>query len=310
MARDCVAFISHVASGPVGEVFRRLQREAPAGLDVLFVLSSDGAATDETLGLGDSLVQVTGADLFRLGYPAKCRSEGWEMAGNLDLVFLEFARRHAQYDRTWFVEYDVHWQGKWSVLFERFGDSDADVLATTVRRIAERPRRLGVHSYPPLVLPPAMAHDPASLLNAFLPICRLSRAALGALEQAYRDGLCGHYEIMVPSVSSWAGLVIEDIGGNGAFVRPENRNRFYFAQAGTSSHSPGSFVFRPQPRVLPRQNTLWHPVKPGSVPLWHPLRDTGSPLKRAVEWLKPFVWRGVVRLWFATRWRPLDAGTR
>ena len=97
----------------------------------------------------------------------------------------------------------------------------------------------------------------------------------------------------------------EDFGGRGPYVRPENRDRFYFAHSATYSHSPGTFVFRPAPRVLPRPNTLWHPVKPAGVPVWHPMRVRGNPIKNALETLKPMVWRCVIRLWFATRWRPL-----
>lgn len=305
--RDCIAFICHVWNPSVQAVFERLQREAPPDLDVRFVLSSE-AEPASLVGLApEHLIQVSREDLFRLGYPEKCRTDQWEMAGNLDLVFLEVFRRQPEYDRYWFIEYDVHWEGRWDVLFERFRGSDADMLATTVLRIEQVPHKLAELSYPRLLMPPGMVWSRSQLLKAFLPICRISKAALDALQQAYRDGLGGHYEITVPSIAAHAGLVVEDIGGNGPFVRPQNRNRFYFARGSTSSHSPGSFVFRPAPKVLPYRNTLWHPVKPDAVPLWHPLRMGGSPLKTLVERLKPFIWRCVIRLWFATRWRPYDA---
>ena len=303
--RECIAFISHVATPPVLRVFERLRRETPVDLDVRFILSSDEMVPDQAPG--NRLDQITRADLFNLGYPGKSRAADWEMAGNLDLVFLAFAGRHPEYERIWFIEYDVHWEGRWDVLFERFRSSTADVLATIILRIADAPHKLRALSYPPLILPVEPEWNEAQLLKAFLPICRLSRAALDALHKIYQAGFGGHYEVMVPSAAAIAGLGIEDIGGNGPFVRPENRNRFYFAQPATSSHSPGSFVFRPAPKVLRRPNTLWHPVKPQNVPLWHPLRITGSPLKSLLEWVKPFLWQAVTCLWFSTRWRPLDA---
>ncbi len=306
--RDCVAFISHIARAPVLRVFDRLQDEIQPGLDLRFVLSSEDPAPPEAVAaLGERLYRVDREDLFKLGYAQKCQATDWEMAGNLDLVFLDFAVRFPEYDRVWFVEYDVHWEGRWSVLFERFRVSDADVLATIVHRVADAPHKLRALSYPRMVAPAGQEWEEDHLLKAFLPICRLSRAALQALHDLYGEGFCGHYEVMVPSSAARAGLRIEDIGGCGSYVRTENRNRFYFAQPKTSTHSPGTFVFRPEPKVLPRPNTLWHPVKPGAVPLWHPLRLGGSPMKTLLERLKPKLWHLATRIWFATRWRPYKA---
>ena len=305
--RDCIAFVSHIASAPVLGVFDRLCDEIPQDFDIRFVLSSESpVAPEAATALGERLHPVNREALFELGYTQKCQATDWEMAGNLDLVFLDFAARFPQYDRIWFVEYDVHWEGRWSVLFERFRESDADVLATIIHRVADAPHKLRALSYPRMVVPAGRKWDDDHLLKAFLPICRLSRAALQALHDLYDEGFGGHYEVMVPSSAARAGLRIEDIGGCGSYVRAENRNRFYFAQPKTSTHSPGSFVFRPEPKVLPRLNTLWHPVKPGVVPLWHPLRLGGSPMKLLLERVKPKLWRVATRIWFATRWRPYE----
>ncbi len=308
--RDCIAFISHIASAPILRVFERLQDEIPRDLEIRFVLSCEDPAPPEVVTtLGRRLYQVRRDDLFELGYARKCQAADWQMAGNLDLVFLDFAARFPEYDRIWFVEYDVHWEGRWSVLFERFRRSDADVLATIVHRVADAPHKLRALSYPRMLVAAGQQWNHDHLLKAFLPICRLSRAALGALHDLYEQGFGGHYEVMVPSSAARAGLRVEDIGGCGPYVRAENRNRFYFAQPQTSTHSPGTFVFRPETKVLPRLNTLWHPVKPGAVPLWHPLRLRGSPMKTLLERLKPTLWRIATRIWFATRWRPYEAET-
>ncbi len=306
--RDCIAFISHIATTPVLRVFDRLRHETLHDLDIRFVLSSEDPAPQEAVAaLGESLYRVAREDLFELGYAQKCQAADWEMAGNLDLVFLDFAARFPAYARIWFVEYDVHWEGRWSVLFERFRASNADVLATIIHRVADAPHKLRALTYPRMVAPAGQEWDDDHVLKAFLPICRLSRAALKTMHELYEEGFGGHYEVMVPSSAARAGLCIEDIGGCGPYVRTENRNRFYFAQARTSTHSPGTFVFRPEPKVLPHLNTLWHPVKPGIVPLWHPLRLDGSPMKTLLERLKPRLWRIATRIWFATRWRPYKA---
>jgi hypothetical protein len=232
------------------------------------------------------------------------------MAGNLDLVFLAFYRRFPAYHTFWFIEYDVHWEGDWGVFFEHFRANEAGLLAATVQDIQDVPHKLTMLSYPPLVIPESARLKREQLLKAFLPICRMSSAVLSSLAEAYAAGLCGHYEIIVPSIASQTGAGVEDFGGDGKYVAPENRNRFYFAYGASTTHSPGSFVFRPQPRVLAKPNTLWHPVKPGEVPLWHPMREVGALPKRLEQILKPLVWQAIIWTWFKTRWRPLEVTRR
>lgn len=302
--RISIAVITHVVTDEVAAMFVRLKREAPPDHDVRLILSADAPdAPTGALAEADT-VRIRRDELFLLPYPRKCQAHDWDMAGNLDVVFLEFARRLPQYDRHWFVEYDVHWEGDWRVFFEYFRSSPADVLAATIQRLDEIPHKAD-QTYPKLVIPPETGWQPARMVKAFLPICRISRATLAALDDVYRRGGCGHYEIALASVAAQNGMLLEDFGGNGSYVRPENRNRFYFAHGATYSHSPGNFVFRPEQHVLPRRNTLWHPVKPAGVPVWHPLRVQGGIAKSIAETLKPVAWRLLIRLWFALLWRPL-----
>ena len=303
--RPCVAVVTHVLNVPVRAVFERLRREMPADHDARVILSTDDPQA-ALAGLAEADVErISRADILRLPFPEKCRADKWEMAGNLDLVFLEFARRNPGYDQYWFIEYDVHWEGVWSTFFEHFRASPAGVLAASVHRMDDAPHKEFSSPYPPFVVPQGMAWPREHYLKAFLPICRVSREALDALHRGYGAGLRGHYEVMIPSVAAQNGMAVEDYGGRGAFVRPENQDRFYFAHPETYSHSPGNFVFRPSQSVLRRRNTLWHPVKPEGVPLWHPLRIEGGVVKSLLEWGKPHAWRALIRLWFATRWRPL-----
>ncbi len=286
-------------------MFERLLREAPADHDVRMILSSNDP--DACIaGLEErQVVRISREDLLRMGYPEKSRREGWAMSGNLDLVFLEFRNRFPDHSHYWFVEYDVHWEGVWSRFFEHFRHSQADVLGATMLRVDDVPHKEHQQRLTKFVVPPGMAWARAHFLKGFLPICRISREAFAALDAAYRAGLGGHYEFTLPSVAAQNGLVVEDFGGRGPFVRPENVDRFYFANGATYTHSPGNFVFRPDQYVFARPNTLWHPVKPGGVPAWHPLRVRGGPVKTVVEWVKPFIWWAAIWLWFATRWRPL-----
>ena len=308
-ARTCIGLVSHLLNAPVRAVFERLRAEAPPGCEVRMIFSTDDPNAGSAGLAEEDIDRISAQQVFALPYPTKCQATDWDMAGNLDAVFLEFFRRHPDHDRYWFVEYDVFWQGHWSVFFDHFDRSEADLLAATIHRLDAMPHKADI-AYPVQVVPEGMAWERAKVLKAFLPICRLSNRGLRALDAAYRAGLGGHYEINVPSVLAQNGMDGEDYGGDGAFVRPDNLNRFYFARGDTFSHSPGTFVFRPAQHVLRRQNTLWHPVKPEGVPVWFPLAIRGNLRKNIVEWTKPHVGRLIIRWWFAVRWRPLRTAAR
>ena len=306
MNRISVAFVSHVWTADIQKVFERLRNEAPPDHDVRFLLNTATIAPETHLS-PEEIECVVVKDLFQLPYPEKCHAGKWDIAGNLDLVFLEFRRRLPNYDFYWFVEYDVHYEGHWSKFFEHFRTSDAGIIGTTLEDIAKIPHKIVTLEYPVLVVPQNMDWNNNNMIKGFFPICRLSSALLDALDRDYRAGLSGHYEITMPTVASLDGMIVEDVGGTGRFVRDGNLNRFYFANGATYTHSPGNFVFRPDiAKVLPRENTLWHPVKPTGVPLWHPLRIRGGFFKNIIEAIKPIVVRVTIRWWFATRWRPLS----
>lgn len=306
MARNSVALVSHAWTPDIQNILKRLQREVPADHDVRLLLNTN-ALTPFTNLPTNNIERIIKEDLFRLPYPEKCHAGDWDIAGNIDLAFLEFRRRLPDYDFYWFVEYDVHYEGKWESFFEHFRTSPAAVIATTIEYLSKTPsKQNALTNYPRLVLPVGCGWRDNMVVKGFFPICRLSSELLDILDAQYRTGLGGLYEVTMPTIALLNGMIVEDVGGDGSFVRNDNRNRFYFADGKTYTHSPGNFVFRPEiTKVLQRENTLWHPVKPAGVPLWHPLRVHGNLLRKVKEAIKLVVGRVWIRWWFATRWRPL-----
>jgi len=240
-----------------------------------------------------------------LPYPTKCAREGWRLIpGNADLITLLFAVRRPDYDHYWGIEYDVHYEGDWSDFFAHFAASPADLLTTTIHWQRETPAK--TLPSPPFRSPSLAEYRQPDRLWAFLAIYRISRRGVAAIDAAYRAGGGGHHELTWPTIIAHAGLVLEDIGGNGAWVRPENVNRFYFNRKSSYSMSPGTFVFRPVlRRVLKRPNTLWHPLKPKGQTPWHLPAIAGNPARLLIEAVKPVVHRLAIRAWFALRWNPL-----
>lgn len=215
--------------------------------------------------------------LMELGYPGKQRLRYLRPAeerapyhklrnfvmGNTELTALAFYHDNPGFDFYWIVEYDVRYTGSWRAFFSHFESSNADLLGTSLMKRDECPDwtwwkslHLGDR---------AIEQD--GLIRGFFPIYRLSNRALRQLDAEYRTGVGGHYECLVPTLLNHAGCSIEDIGGDGDFVKRENINRFYLNNRANHSLAPGTFVFIPPlHRPGKRPDTLWHPVK--YRPLW------------------------------------------
>ena len=97
MARSSIAIVGHVWTPDIQRVFERLRREAPADCDIRFVLNTRSRGAVPELPV-EQLECVAVEDLFHLPYPGKCHDGDWDIAGNLDLVFLEFRRRLPDYE--------------------------------------------------------------------------------------------------------------------------------------------------------------------------------------------------------------------
>jgi hypothetical protein len=224
-------------------------------------------------------------DLHGLPYPAKlCKvdwsdptkrppsEEGSEQFfltmgfGNQDLVILKFFLDNPEYDRYWMIEDDVRCSGSWGEVFAELDNSGADLLLTVVQNYWEVPNWYWwTHM--------STGDETVALdqrVKGFLPFCRVSAACLKAIDEKYRQGWGGHYEVTWPSIARASDLLIEDIGGRGAYTPAERRGRFYTCTSGTWHLFPGTFVFRPPfhdmgvsefGKDVTPHCMLWHPVK-------------------------------------------------
>jgi hypothetical protein len=312
-----VMLVTHFFNEAIMALFERLRSQAPEGHDVFLAINVGGEPLSPPPGseaLGDALFLSNTSSLLALGYPEKCKPEGWDGTGwtvvptNVDLIAVSFQQHHPGYDYYWGVEYDVHYEGDWGFLFRRFATSDADLLGTTLYRAADTPHK---PMPPPLVLADGVQPATDDVVRGFFPIYRLSNRLLCAIDQEYRGGCNGNSELTWGTIAKRHGLTIEDIGGNGSYVQPQNRDVFYFNTLWTISLSPGTFVFRPGLTRIPRrENTLWHPVKPtGTYFNWIPVWSQGWDLLDPREWIKPVLWKTIVELWFRYRWRRADSAT-
>ncbi|HXW70511.1 MAG TPA: hypothetical protein VEK34_03565 [Methylocella sp.] len=314
MKKSAVLILTHFVNQNIIDLFHRLRAESPAGYDIFVVMNlgeGEIARPDGAEALGNSLYLTNHAKLLSLPYPEKCKREGWSGKGwdfndgNPDVLELIFFLEHSEYDYYWIVEYDVHYEGRWNVLFERFSRSRADFLATMVNDATADPKKL--NWIPPLRDEKGQKPSPDEAIISFMPLHRISRRLLIALDDAYKQGWGGHHEFVPGTLAKRLEYEIEDIGGTGPYAKPHNKNVFYFGNLKRWDFSPGTFVFRPSfKRARKYPDTLWHPVKPaGGFFNHHPSKKATTPYGWAKS-IRKFVYFNLsITLWFMFRWRPL-----
>jgi len=211
---------------------------------------------------------------------------------------MAFFHKYRDYSHYWLIEYDVRYTGDWRTLFESLDASNADFLATVVRRRRQSP--LWAHWQEFCARQPNLPEP--HYVKAFAPLMRLSNAGMRAVDAKYRAGWGGFYEALWPSAVAAAGLTIEDIGGDGPFTPPARRGAFYTANAEDPHLVPGSFVFRPsmlEQDIPASPALLWHPVKPAHM-------QTPLPPARPRSWRDHAYLRPVraLRHWLTSRKTP------
>ena len=268
-----VIFTNVASEAVLGQV-ARAEAELAGQCDVHVIgYFPDAAAAPAPFGSDPRFHAYDRARMEAMGYPLKGRAPFRLMPGNTDMPVLAFARDNPGYATIWLFENDVAFTGPLSSLLEAFARSPADLLTTSIAP----PAHDWAHSAA-TVLPKGWGRAGGGVeggdaswaagwaeglpLRAFLPAFRASRRLLDEVERFYREGGDGHYEQVWPTVAQVRGLVLEDFGGDGRFVRPGNRNRFYTSTPQTAHLYPGTFRFRPaRQRPGQRPMTLWHPVK-------------------------------------------------
>lgn len=180
--------------------------------------------------------------------------------GHLVFMTILFARANIDFEYIWTIEQDVRFTGNWRSFFREVNQSSADLLTTHVRRYREEPNWWWWKSFHWSQVP--LSVD--KCLRSFNPINRLSRKAVELVNDSLKRGCLGHSELIVPTLIYNHGMLVEDIGGTGDFVRKKNKRRHYSSvtfKNGRMMHA-GSFAAAPA-RSKPgmRKNRLYHPVK-------------------------------------------------
>lgn len=240
--------------------FHALEQSLQGMADVYFAYHQQGDVLPVSLQNIENLFVFTSDVLKELGYTPIER--GKLVPGSNHFPLLKFFKENQCYDYYWLVEDDVRFSGDWKDFFDSFASSTSDFLSSVIETKAENPTWYWWTSLK--TGNEVIAEE--KLLKSFNPIYRLSSQALACIDAHLRIGWMGHYEVLLPTLLYNKGFLLEDFGGEGTFVRPENNAKFY---------DDTSMRIAP---VLPddRKNYLFHPVKEEKV------RLDGSYKKNAV----------------------------
>jgi hypothetical protein len=261
--KQAIVYLSHVVNRTLWRVYKRLERECFTVGDVYYALN---LSSEHVLPKAKGTLPVTPAQRAALQLPSRAGNDGWWMETSpshteiirpgFDQAILVFRKIRPEYDFYWIIEFDVEFSGHWSKLLDAFADNASDLLCSSIIRYETFPEWGWWKS---LQWP---NDSKPELIRGFFPIARLSARAIDTIITAGQDGIDGFYEVVWPTILHHYGLTIEDIGGDGQFVRPANINRWYTSTLTSHTLSPGTLVARPiRFRPGARPNVLWHPVK-------------------------------------------------
>jgi hypothetical protein len=256
-SKTAICFMAHFLSDSILQEFHSLKKCCSADIEVKMLY--DNSRRDFDLRGFDKPTDYFLYDMVDLSksYGFLNPVTSTIVPGNCIFPMLLYAR-HNPYDYLWRVEYDARFSGDWNLFFHSFADNQSDLLGTTIYRHNFRPNWNWWRS----LKAPVGKLDKKSLLRGFFPVFRLSKKASEILENSYIEGWRGHDEVSIPTILNYYGCSIEDIGGDGEFVKPNNRNRFYTNTPGSPGLAPGTFVYYPHPCNYPDiPNMLYHPVK-------------------------------------------------
>lgn len=256
--REAVLFLCHFKNEKMLNRYRKLAIDLP-GVDVFWAFQTDNGNMDSFLHV-EKDIRLFGFslnDLNSLDYsPIFSRI----VPGSLHFIIELFYNQHPEYNYYWMIEYDVVYTGNWHHLLSYFDFNDADLLASHISFRGDDNRdwlwweSLSCKN----VIPKKMQ------VRAFTPIYRLSSCALSFLNEYLRfPDNYGHCEAILPTSLYNNGFRLEDFGGSGQFVRPDNYNKFYYQGADDKA---SSLRWRPEFRLeeiekMDNAPKLYHPVK-------------------------------------------------
>jgi hypothetical protein len=266
--RQCVMFVTDSDSPRILRHFDRLAVESPFPAFLCFPGNIDPQRNGIVLDYRSASTRFR----FRRSTRAADQPRPF-LPGTVDLLWLEAINKVLQrgaFEFFWFLEYDVDFSGCWSSFFNAFSDNSSDLIATHTARRHSNSKWMWWKGFNPTSELTIDHHR-----KAFFPVVRLSLPFVRALSDFYDSKQShGHHEALLPTICSYFGMAIEDIGRDSASGQRVN-------WIGSNAHGatfrvdlkgmPTSY-FEENPQGFDRSNVIWHPVKVAGSPVKVPAK--------------------------------------
>lgn len=247
--KEEILFLTHKKSREIEQAVRSIRDEMG---DRSFTILSQSHIFDID---GTGLFRFDESIIQEVGFPAMSDSL---VPGNVHFpIFAYINKINPDADYYWFIEYDVQFTGKWSILFDHFKDTDADLITSHIHHYHEEPDWYWWEISNPNTFIPKKDR-----IRSFNPIYRLSRKAITFLEQSFNAGWKGHNETTFPTLLYHHGFKLLDFNECFNDFQPHDK-RFYISRSDRKGRLwTGTMRYRPAMRKHGlRKNKLYHPVK-------------------------------------------------
>lgn len=252
--QQALLLLTHKLDDAVFQLYADLKRGFDNFGDVFFLIH------DEENRLVGELNQPCFAFKYKDIYDTNFKMVSTKLVpGSNHFPLILFGRKFPEYSHYWVVEFDVRFNGEWSIFFEDYASQSSDFSSCHIRSHDEEP------DWPWWEISHSKKMVPLeSRIRSFNTLYRMSSSALKFIEAALTDQWKGHHEVLLPTLLHQNQFTVIDFGGDGKFVKPGYENKYY-----TSSKSnPGGVLYSGSMRYRPcigefREgiNKLYHPCK-------------------------------------------------
>ncbi|MDR6784088.1 hypothetical protein ABIE26_002523 [Pedobacter africanus] len=222
---------------------------ATANLGETFIVYHNRADKPEKRLYGYNVYEFTDSILKDLDYQSV---RDTLVPGSNHFPILKFHLDNPNYDYYWCIEDDIVFNGEWSSFFNQVTKKvEYDFISCFITRYEDRINQ--DWEWWSNFSKTGEEINLNNLIMSFNPIYSISNRAAKFLNQSLKDGWVGHHEVLMPTLLFLNKFKIKDFGGNGKFVPPGFKDKFYTDE--THLWRP---LFEAPENLL---NKIYHPVK-------------------------------------------------